>query len=364
MKTKEIAEFLNTIYPFALQESYDNSGVIIDFNQEVTAVLIAFDVTVQTIEEAILNNANLIISHHPVIFSGIKRFSVENSADKVVMLAMQHQISMIAMHTNLDNSIDGVNGAIAKKLDLKNASILRAEKNKLVKLVTYVPHEFVGVVRDALFMNGAGNIGTYSNCSFNVQGEGTFKASEYSNPYVGAKNEVHFEPETRIETVIPEHKLADAIKSLKAAHPYEEVAYDIFSLLIQNPFVGAGIIGELKSPMICDVFFSVLKEKFNLKAIKHSKFVKNQIKKIAFCGGSGSSLISDAIAANADVFITGDIKYHDYFIADDRIILADIGHFESEHHTIDIINDVLIKKFPNFAILKTKINSNPVEFYV
>lgn len=364
MKTKEIAQFLNTIYPFALQESYDNSGLIIDFNKEVTAILIAFDVTIQTIEEAILNNVNLIISHHPIIFSGVKRFSVENSTDKIVMLAMQHQISMIAMHTNLDNSIDGVNGYIAKKLDLQNTRILRVEKNKLVKLITYVPHEFVGVVRDALFLNGAGNIGAYSNCSFNVQGEGTYKASENATPYVGARNEMHFEPETRIETIIPEYKLSSAIKSLKSVHPYEEVAYDVFPLLISNPYVGAGIIGEFKKPMGYDDFFSLLKEKFNLRAIKHSKIVKTEIEKIAFCGGSGSFLISDAIAAKADILITGDIKYHDYFIADDRIILADIGHFESEHHTIDIINDVLIKKFPNFAILKTKINSNPIEFYL
>lgn len=363
MKTTEIFQHLNAKYPFALQENYDNSGIIIDFNDEVTGILIAFDITSDVIEEAILNHANLIISHHPVIFSGIKKLIATKTADMIILNAIQHHISIIGMHTNIDNSIDGVNGQIAHQLNLKNIKILRASKNQLVKLTTFVPHEYEGVVRDALFQCGAGNIGSYSNCSFNTSGEGTFKASSNCTPFVGEINELHFEPETKIETILPEYLLAQALTSLKSVHPYEEVAYDVYPLNNLNPQAGSGIVGELTNPIDSDEFLLQLKQQFNLTIIKHSKLIHAKIKKVAYCGGSGSFLISDAIRHQADIFITGDLKYHDYFEADNKIILADIGHFESEQHTIDIIYDVLIEKFPNFAILKTKVNTNPIEYY-
>jgi len=363
MKTTELIQFLNAKFPLALQESYDNSGIIIDFKDEVSAILLAFDITLDTIDEAISNNANLIISHHPAIFGGIKKLSIEKTSDKIIIKAIQHNISIIAMHTNIDNSIDGVNGFIAQQLNLLNIKILRPSKGQLVKFTTYVPQDYEGVVRDALFESGAGNIGSYSDCSFNTPGEGTFKASSNCTPFVGEINELHFEPETKIETILPEYFLSEALRRVKSVHPYEEVAYDVYPLMNTNPQAGSGIIGELNAPLDAPDFLLQLKNQFNLKMIRHSKLIKDKIKKIAFCGGSGSFLIPDAIRHHADVFITGDLKYHDYFEADDKIILADIGHFESEQHTIDILSDVLMKKFPNFAILKTKINTNPIEFY-
>lgn len=364
MKTTEIIQFLNARYPLALQESYDNSGLILDFKNEVSSILIAFDITLDTINEAILNNVNLIISHHPAIFGGIKKLSIAKNTDQIIIKAIQHEISIIALHTNIDNSIDGVNGMIAHQLGLQNIKILRPSKGQLVKFTTYVPQDYEGVVRDALFESGAGTIGAYSDCSFNTPGEGTFKASASCTPFVGEINELHFEPETKIETILPEYLLSEALKRVKSVHPYEEVAYDIYPLMNVNPQAGSGILGELGTPLNTPDFLLLLKNHFNLKLIRHSKLITDKIKTIAFCGGSGSFLIPDAIRHRADIFITGDLKYHDFFEADNKIILADIGHFESEQHTIDILYDVLMKKFPNFAILKTKINSNPVELYI
>lgn len=364
MKTTDIAHIIHQEFPFSLQENYDNSGIILDFNGEINAILVAFDVTMEVILEAIEQKANLIISHHPVIFSGIKKLSTKNSSDQIIIKAIQHEISIIAVHTNIDNAITGVNGAIAKKLELKNVEVLRPSSQQLFKLVTYVPNDFSGAVRDAIFKSGAGNIGSYSHCSYNSEGEGTFMASKESNPFVGAKEEVHFEPETRIEAIIPDYLVSNAIKNLKAVHPYEEVAYDLIPIKNTNPLAGAGIVGQLPSEIKTIDFLKILKSKFNLSVIKHTKIHKEAVKTIAFCGGSGSFLISDAIAKKADIYITGDVKYHEFFDAQDRIIMADIGHFESEQHTIDIIIDVMIKKIPNFAILKTKTNSNPVHYFI
>lgn len=364
MKTSEVARILNEFFPFALQESYDNSGVILDFDREISKILVAFDVNMEVIDEAVGENANLIISHHPVIFSGIKKLSSKSLSDQVIIKAIENKISIIAVHTNIDNSFEGVNGAIAKKLKLKNSSILRPMSDQLVKLTTYAPHEYAGIVRDALFACGAGEIGGYSQCSYNAVGEGTFMASENCNPFVGEKNQIHFEPETRIETIIPEYLLSTAIRNLKKVHPYEEVAYDLYPLKNKNPKTGAGIIGELGKAIATTDFLKLLKDLFGISVIRHNELRTSEINKVAFCGGSGSFLINDAIRQKADIYITGDLKYHDFFDAQKKIILADIGHFESEQHTIDIIIGVLIKKIPNFAILKTNITTNPITYFI
>lgn len=364
MKTVEIAHIIHQEFPFSLQESYDNSGIILDFSNEITAILVAFDITLDVIHEAIKLNANLIISHHPVVFSGIKKLSYSKQSDRIIIEAIQHKISIIAVHTNIDNVLDGVNGRIAQRLGLKDVEILKPSSHKLFKIVTFVPQNYSGIVRDAIFKNGAGNIGNYSHCSFNTDGVGTFLAKSESNPFAGNKGELHFEPETKIETIVPEYLISEAIQNLKRVHPYDEVAYDIIPLKNHHPKIGAGIIGKLPQEMPTEHFFELLKTQFNLSIIKHTKFLKSTVKSIAFCGGSGSFLIPDSISKKADVFITADVKYHDFMDAQDKIILADIGHFESEQHTIDIMIDVLIKKIPNFAILKTKINSNPVHYFL
>jgi dinuclear metal center YbgI/SA1388 family protein len=364
MKTSEIARILNGFFPFALQESYDNSGVILDFDNEISKILVSFDINIDVVEDAVKQNANLIISHHPVIFSGLKKLSSKSLSDQVIIKAIEHKISIIAVHTNIDNSFEGVNGFVAGKLQLKNIAILRPMSDQLVKLTTYAPHEYAGVVRDALFVSGAGEIGGYSQCSYNTAGEGTFMASETSNPFVGEKNQIHFEPETKIETIIPEYLLSTAIRNLKKVHPYEEVAYDLYPLKNKNPKTGAGIIGDLEKPMATTDFLKLLKDFFQISVIRHNGLMTSEVTKVAFCGGSGGFLINDAIRQKADIYITGDLKYHDFFDAQKKIILADIGHFESEQHTIDIIIDVLIKKIPNFAILKTNITTNPITYFI
>lgn len=365
MNIKEITSFLNSKFPFSTQESYDNSGIILQFDEEIiNNVLITLDITQEVIDEAIEKQINLIISHHPIIFSGIKKLSTLKAQDRVIIGAIQHKISIIAMHTNIDNSIDGVNGRIAQILNLQNIEILRPHKNSLYKIITYAPHDYSGIIREALFASGAGQIGNYSNCSFNSLGEGTFKALENSTPFIGQKNSIHFEPETKIEVIIPEHLLVSAIQNLKSVHPYEEVAYDIIPIQNTNTQVGSGIIGNLEKEMDPIEFFALLKTKLPISIIKHSPICTDTISKIAYCGGSGSFLIEDAKKQKADIYITGDLKYHDFFETENTIILADIGHFESEQHTIDIIYDVLIKKFPNFAILKSGINTNPIQYYL
>ncbi len=364
MKTVDFAQVINDLFPFSLQESYDNSGIILDFDSVITKAIVTLDINLAVVLEAVDCGANLIISHHPIIFSGVKKMSVKNLNDQALLKAIEHKISIIAVHTNIDNSIDGVNGAIAKKMGLQKCSILRPMTNQLLKLATYVPIESADIVRDALFEFGAGNIGNYSNCSFNIEGEGTFKANFNATPFVGEKNKLHFEPEIKIETIIPDYLVSKAIVKLKSVHPYEEVAYDLFPLKNANPIAGAGIVGELEKSMDIQEFLELVKSIFKLTLIRCNKIQNMKVKKIAFCGGSGSFLIRDAIAQKVDVFITGDIKYHDFFDAQGGIILADIGHFESEQHTIDIIIDVLIKKIPNFAILKTKIQSNPITYFI
>jgi dinuclear metal center YbgI/SA1388 family protein len=364
MKIDELIKVLELHAPLALQEDYDNAGLIVgDRNSIVKKALICLDITDETLDEAINANCDLIISHHPIIFKGLKKINGKNLVERVVIKAIQNNISIYAIHTNLDNVLEGVNGIIAKKIGLSNTQVLQRKSDLLRKLVTFCPVDKALNVRDALFRAGAGSIGNYDSCSFNVNGYGTFRANEDANPYVGEKKKLHTENEERIEVIYPLYKEANVLNSLLQAHPYEEVAYDIYPLRNELKGIGSGIIGELETEQTEDHFLSELKSIFNVLNIRHTEFLNKKIKKVAICGGSGSFLIQRAKNAGADVFVTGDIKYHDFFEADKKILLVDIGHYESEQFTKELIYSILIKKIPTFALRISERERNPVRYF-
>lgn len=363
MKLKDITSYLESIVPKQIQESYDNSGLILgDSNQDINGVLASIDVTEDIIDEAVELNLNLIVSHHPIVFSGLKKITGSNYIERVIRKAIKNDIAIYAMHTNLDNIFDGVNREICRRLNLKNCRILKALENGLYKLVTFIPNDSLKKVQEAVFNSGAGHIGNYDSCSYNLEGYGTFRAGDEANPYVGEKGKIHEEPEIRFETIFPKYLKSDVISALLQSHPYEEVAYDIYPL--ENNFnnAGAGMVGELENEIEEIKFLNSLKYLFNTDIVRHTKLLNRKIKKIAVCGGSGSFLLNDAIRNKAHIFISSDFKYHQFFDAEDKIIIADIGHYESEQYTKDVIYNLLIKKIATFAVHISKINTNPINY--
>lgn len=365
MTVGEIIRELEVVAPPSYQESYDNAGLLTGQRQwACTGVVCALDVTEAVIAEAATAGCNLVVVHHPVIFGGLKRLTGSNYVERTVIAAIKHDIAIYAIHTNLDNVIAGVNDRIAERLGLGQRQILSPKGGLLIKLVTFVPTAQAGVVREALFAAGAGQIGKYSECSFNVSGEGTFKGTEATQPFVGKPGQAHTEKEERIEVILPAVQQKAVVSALLKAHPYEEVAYDLFHLANDFQQVGSGLVGELPVAMPEAAFLGLLKEAFGLQVIRHTPLLGKLVKKIALCGGSGSFLTGKAIAAGADVYVTADVKYHEFFDADGRILLADIGHWESEQFTIDLLYDILLAKFPTFALLKSKVKTNPVSYYI
>ncbi len=365
MKVTDLINVLNEYAPFAYQESYDNSQLIVGLPQsEVKGVLISLDCTEDVVKEAVLKGCNVIVAHHPIVFKGLKTISNENYIQRTVYSAIKQDVCLIALHTNLDNVCNGVNDVIAKKLNLTNTSVLKPKANTLKKLVTYCPAQNADEIKDALFEAGAGSIGNYSECSFNTNGLGTFKPNANASPFIGETNQRHIEPEMKIELVFASHLQGKIISSLLSVHPYEEIAYDIFSLENNNKYVGAGMIGELKEPIKTIDFLKQIKTAFNCKVIKHTNLLTDTIKKVAVCGGAGFFLLPNAIKSKADIFITSDIKYHEFFDADNQIILADVGHYESEQFTSGLIKEVLMQKIPTFAVHLSETNTNPVKYLV
>ena len=365
MKIQEIISFLETIAPASLQESYDNAGLLTgDTNWNCTGIISSLDATEAVVMEAIEKKCNLIVAHHPIIFGGLKKITGKNYVEKTIIAAIKNDIAIYAIHTNLDNVLTGVNGKMADQLGLINRQILMPKKGIVKKLVTFVPTAKAEKVRTALFTAGAGNIGNYSECSFSVEGEGTFKGGESTDPFVGKPGERHTEKELRMEMVFPAWAENDILKALLQVHPYEEVAYDIFTIDNNHQHTGSGLIAELPKPIGEREFLGQLKLAFGLTVIRHSPLRDKPVEKIALCGGAGSFLIGAAIAAGADFYITGDVKYHEFFDANNRLVIADIGHFESEQYTIDLLFDILSEKFPNFAVLKTRVKTNPVNYFV
>ena len=363
MKIKEITNYLEEIAPLYYQENYDNSGLLVgNENTEIKKVLITLDCTEKVIDEAISKKCNLIIAHHPIIFSGLKKLNGSNYIERTVIKAIKKDIAIYAIHTNLDNVHNGVSARIADKLGLENCKVLAPKSDLLRQLVVYCPITHSEELKDELFSTGAGSIGNYEKCSFTSVGKGTFKATEGATPFIGKINELHTENEERIEVIYPKNKERAILNAMQKVHPYQEVAHQIYVIDNKHKLVGSGIVGELKDIAKSTDFLNKIKKVMQTDCIRHTSLVNSEIKKVAVCGGSGSFLLSNAIASDADIFITADFKYHDFFDADNNIIIADIGHYESEQFTKGLIYDFLVKKFTKFAVLLSKVNTNPINY--
>lgn len=363
MKIKEITNYLEEIAPLSLQENYDNSGLIVgDENSFVKGVLIALDCIEDVVDEAILEGCNLIVAHHPIIFNGLKKLNGKNYIERTIIKAIKNDVSIYAMHTNLDNISNGVSAKIAEKLGLEDVKILAPKNDFLRQLAVYCPASHADKLRNELFNIGAGSIGNYDQCSFTSIGEGTFRANEGCNPYLGKLGERMKENEEKIEMIFPKNKEKEIISVVKSIHPYEEVAYQIYILDNIYENVGAGVIGQLPEFMDARDFLEMLKINMKTDCVRHTKLIKNQIKRVAICGGSGSFLLNNAKKADADIFITADVKYHEFFDSEEDIIMADIGHYESEQFTKKLIYDLLTKKITKFAVLLSKVNTNPIKY--
>jgi dinuclear metal center YbgI/SA1388 family protein len=363
MKLKEITNHIESIAPLAYQESYDNAGLIFgDPEMEIKSALICLDSTEEVLEEAIQLGCSLIIAHHPIVFSGLKKFNGKNYVERVIIKAIQNNIAIYVAHTNLDNVHNGVNSKIAEKLGLINPKVLVPQKSILKRLITFCPDDKAEEIRKALFEAGAGKIGDYDECSFNTNGTGTFRAGENADPYVGKPGEQHKEKETKIEIILPTYLETSIISALKKAHPYEEVAYDLIPLSNEHQLVGAGMITELEEEMDEMDFLKRVKTVMKADCLRYTHLKNKKVKKVAICGGSGSFLLQNAIRAGADVFVTSDFKYHQFFDAENHIVIADIGHYECEQYTSELFYDILKKKFSTFALHLSKINTNPINY--
>lgn len=365
MKIKQLTDFLETIAPLAYQEEYDNAGLIVgDPDREISGALISLDCTEAVVDEAIQKGVQLIISHHPIVFRGLKKFTGKSYVERVVMKAIRHDIAVYAIHTNFDNVLEGVNKKICDKLGIKGCTILKPKEGALKKLVTFCPDANAEKVRQAMFDAGAGQIGNYGECSYNTEGFGTFKAGENSDPYVGEIGKRHHESEIRIETIYPANSERKVIAALFEAHPYEEVAYDLYPVSNPYPQVGSGMIGNLETDQDEMTFLKHVKKELNADVIRHTSLRGRKVRRVAVCGGAGSFLLPNALSAGADVFITADFKYHEFFDAEGKLVIADVGHFESEQFTQELLLEIITEKFRNFALHLTIHNTNPINYLI
>ncbi len=364
MKIKEIMTLFEKHAPSSYQEDYDNAGLIIGNKEsEITGILLALDTTEAIIQEAMEMGCNLIVAHHPIIFKGLKKINGKNYVERVVLKAIKNDINILVIHTNIDNVLkQGVSERMAMKLGLNNLQILRPKQNTLSKLVIYCPTHLTEAIKTAVFNFGGGEIGNYTQCSFKSDGKGSFKGNEKSNPKIGKKNELKEIEETKIEFLVKNNFVIQIIEAAKEVHEYEEMAYDIIPISNNNQEVGSGIIGELEEEMSQKEFLQLVKKSFNLDTFKYTPVSKN-IKKVCVCGGSGSFLIKDALQNNADAYITADIKYHEFFDGEEKLLVCDIGHYESEISTLDIFYEIISEKKPIFAVNFCKTNTNPVKYY-
>lgn len=361
-KIRDIIQAIEEQAPLNLQESYDNAGMQVgDCDAEATSALLCLDVTEDILDEAIARGSNLVISHHPLIFRGLKRIVGATSVERIVAKAIKNDIAIYAAHTNMDSAVNGVSVHAAKKIGLTNMRVLAPQSGKLLKIVTFVPVAQADAVKCAMWEAGAGQIGNYDCCSYTMSGNGTFRATEGANPFVGKIGEHHTEPEERIEVIVPVWRKGAVLKAMIAAHPYEEPAFDIIALE-NTSNTGLGVVGDIEPEDALHLLARV-KKIFDVGAISYSGLNKPmQINRVAFCGGSAVEFVGDAIAAGAQIMITGDVKYHDFTTYNDRIIIANIGHYESEHFTKEIFYDIIQKKIPNFATYYAEKEKNPINY--
>jgi dinuclear metal center YbgI/SA1388 family protein len=362
-KIKEVVQVLEKLAPPSYQESYDNVGLQTgDRETEVSGVLVTLDCTLEVVREAVEQNCNLIVAHHPVIFKALRQLTGRNAVEKTIIEAIRHHLAIYACHTNLDNVQHGVNAKICEKLGLVKTRVLVPKAQTLSKLVTFCPTENTAEVLAALHQAGAGNIGEYKACSFSTVGTGRFTPGESADPHIGEPGQPEKVPEDRIEVILPEYLQSPVLAVLQQAHPYEEVAYYLSSLQNLNQEVGSGMIGELPEPMAEDYFLEYLKHRMHLSQVRHTPRLGRPVRRVAVCGGAGSFLTRQAVRQQADVFVTADVKYHEFFEAEENLLLADIGHYESEVFTKEIFFDTITKNFPNFAVCLSNVNTNPVRY--
>ena len=363
LKIKDIIDYLENWAPLPYQESYDNSGLLTgNPQQELKGALISLDMTEEVVDEAISRGCNMLISHHPIIFRGLKSLTGKNYVERTVIKAIKNDIALYAIHTNLDNVHTGVNRKIAEKIGLKDLDILDKKRGLLQKLTLFVPKENTQEVLSALYEAGAGQIGNYDNCSFRVKGAGTFKPNEEANPAIGQQNQQEEVEEERVEVIFPGYKSKQVLNAMLQSHPYEEVAHFLHNLENEFQETGSGMVGYLPSPVNARDFLVELKEKMQLSCIRHTALPEGTIQKVAVCGGAGSFLLSAAKAAGADIFITADFKYHEFFDAEGKIVIADIGHYESEIFTKELIYEKIRENFSNIALYLSKISTNPISY--
>lgn len=365
MRIKDLTTYLEKLAPLPYQESYDNAGLIVgNQNEIITGVLVSLDSTEDVVEEAIQRGCNVIVAHHPIVFKGLKKLNGKNYVERTIIKAIKNDIAIYATHTNLDNVVNGVSFKIAEKLGLQQVRILAPKSDLLMKLVVFVPVDHTGELLDALYAAGAGEIGNYSQCSFRVDGKGTFKPNAQANPVIGQSGGPLEEvEENRVEVIFPAYLKNQVLEGMRKGHVYEEVAYYLTQLNNQHQEVGSGAFGLLPEPMAEADFLAYLKQNMQVSVIRHTDLMNKPIRKVAVCGGAGSFLLTNAISASADIFITADYKYHEFFDAENRIIIADIGHYESEQFTKELLKDYICKKFTNFAVHLSETPTNPVQYY-
>lgn len=365
MTIKEFVQEIEKRYPIAQAEEFDNVGLICgNWDRELRGVLICHDALESVVEEAIAKDHNLIVCFHPIVFSGLKSITGKNYVERSVLKAMENKIAIYAIHTVLDNDFFGVNHRICSVLGLDDLKILIPKQGGMSQLNLYVPIQYKEEVRNALFQAGAGSIGFYDECCFCVEGEGSFRPLDGAQPFLGKQGNREYVQETMISVVFETYKENRVINALKKSHPYEEVAYQVYSLKNENPYVGLGMFGYFSEPMEERDFLHLVKEKFALKVVKHSSFSGRKIKKVGVLGGSGASGIKNALRHNCDAYITGDLKYHDFFSCENKLLLCDIGHFESEQFVVQQLYEFLSEKFTTFAISKSSISTNPINYFL
>lgn len=362
MQVKDLTSLIENYAPLSIQENYDNAGLICGHPEnEVSSVLLCTDVTEDVIEEALAGNFNLIISHHPLTIQPLKNLLPDNWVKRCLIKAIKNDLNIYAAHTNMDAVLNGVSGKMADKLELTEREILKKE-GKLYSLSFYTPAKEAEKVREKILYAGAGHIGNYSHCSFNSSGYGTFLPGETTHPFCGEPGRLHTEEEIKTEITVPEYLISPTLKLLKEVHPYEEPVWNIVCLKNVNPVTGFGIVGELKQAVPTSDFLERVKRVFHCGVIRHTAICKPSVKRIAVCGGSGAFLTPQAMASGADLYISGDFKYHDFFNTENRIILADIGHYESEQYTKEIFYELVTKKISKFAVQFSKVNTNPINY--
>jgi dinuclear metal center YbgI/SA1388 family protein len=364
MKLKDLCSYLDSAVPLSFQEGYDNSGLQVGLpEREISSAMITLDVTEEVVDEAIAHKCDVLVSHHPLIFDGLKNLTGKSFTERILYEAVKNDISIYSAHTNLDVLSNGVSRKMAEKIGLEEISVLSPSKNLLLKLVTYIPESHIDAVRNALFEAGAGVIGNYDKCGFSTSGTGSFRGNDMTKPFRGEKGTIHFEKEIRFETILFSHLKDKVTKALLDSHPYEEVAYDLYPLENRNAQIGLGSIGKFHDPVSEKDFLKLVSSVFDAKGVRYSKLIGNPIRKVALCGGAGASLLNLAISSGAEAFLTADIKYHDFFKAENQILLVDTGHFESEKFSREILKDLIIKKFPKFAVRFSETNTNPINYF-